>query len=68
MAKLEVKTKVKVYEKDGKELGVNESDEISVEGHWNRRNFVILNINGKKVTVVADHLNRAVQNATNQPV
>ena len=68
MSKIKVATEVKVYEKDGKEVSISEDENITVHNHWNRREFVILNVNGQKVTVLSDHLKRAVDNATNQPM
>lgn len=64
---LTTKTEVEVYEKNGNTTDTDR-DKIIIENHWNRRNFVTLNINGEKLTVVAEHLKIAIDNATNQPI
>lgn len=38
---------------------------IGVTPHWNRRELVILEIEGKKYTVYVNAVNKAIQNAQN---
>jgi len=64
--KIQSTNSIRVYELNGKECLPYESfDKIIVENHWNRKAFVVLEVAGKKYTVSADHLKRAIQNAEN---
>ena len=58
---------IEVYETNGTEEKALGSDrpKIKVSEHWNKRSFVVLEIDGKKITVVADDLKRAIDNAQN---
>lgn len=58
---------VRVYEVNGTEItGIpDESKDIMIINHWNRRNLIVIEVNGEKYTVVADDLKRAIDNATN---
>ncbi len=38
---------------------------VGIHSHWNRNDLVIIEINGKQLTVVAKDLEAAVRNATN---
>ncbi len=63
---IKVTCEVKVYEVDGKEAKHSPSDEpVIVSSHWNYRDRVVLTLNGKSVTVLADDLEKAINNATN---
>jgi hypothetical protein len=56
---------IKIYEIDKQELSVGEDRVISVESHWNRNSMVVLNVEGRTVTVSAGDLEDAIANATN---
>jgi len=58
---------IEVYETNGKEEEglITDRPKVKVSEHWNRKNFVVLEIDGKKITVVADDLKRAIDNAQN---
>ena len=58
-------TKIDIYENDGIESKGLGKDQVIVRNHWNRKEFVCVEINGKEVTVLADELNKAIQNAQN---
>ena len=60
-------TELKIYEIDGEEQIALQMPTITIESHWNRRNLVILNVPGigKKMTVVAEELKMAIDNAIN---
>lgn len=58
-------TKIDIYEINGEESGLSNEAQLTVKNHWNRKNFVILNMNDKEITVVADDLKRAIENAQN---
>lgn len=66
--KIDVTSKVKVYEIDGLETKPLENINIEVHNHWNITDFVVLTVDGKQYTVLADQLHRAIQNATNQAI
>ena len=38
---------------------------IKIHDHWNNRNMVEIEVEGKRYTVLADEVKRAVDNATN---
>ena len=58
---------IEVYETNGIEEKGLRSDrpKLKVSEHWNIKNFVVLEIEGKKITVIADDLKRAIDNAQN---
>lgn len=62
---MNVKTEINVYEENGQDVPVGETKKISVESHWNRKNFVVIKIGKKTVTVVGSHLSEAISNAQN---
>jgi len=39
--------------------------EITISSHWNRESLVVITIDGKRVTVAATDLKKAVDNCTN---
>ena len=61
---MDVINKIKVYEIDGDDNIKNDTS-IEIKSHWTFRNFIVLDIFGKEITVVAEDLERAIQNATN---
>ncbi len=62
---MDVINKIKVYEIDGDDNIKFNDTSIEVKSHWNYHNFIVLNIFGKEITVVAEELERAIQNAIN---
>jgi len=58
---------IKVYEINGTEEKRLKSDQskIKVREHWNRKEFVVIEIDDKKMTVLANELKRAINNAQN---
>lgn len=56
---------IKVYEVDGTETKGLHPPELHVSNHWNLSRMVVLWIGGKKYTVLASELKRAIDNATN---
>lgn len=66
-SRFETVNSIEVYETNGTEEKGLRSDrpKLKVSEHWNRREFVVVEIDGKKVTVLADELKRAVDNAQN---
>lgn len=42
-----------------------DSDQVTISAHWNYNHVVIISFRGKTVTVCANELQRAIQNATN---
>ena len=41
---------------------------IRVHNHWNNHDFVVLEIDGKRYTVSAREMTKAVENATNYSI
>lgn len=62
---IEVESKVRCYEIDGKDTPMIDTPRIIVRGHWNIDTFVVLEIDGKRYTVSAKDLHAAINNATN---
>lgn len=61
-----VSNEVKIYEIDGKDVPIVGGDKkLLITSHWNERKKVNIQINGKKITVIADDLRIAIDNATN---
>lgn len=58
---------IEIYETDGTEnKGLkSKMPKMTVSEHWNRKNFVVIEVDGVKHTVVADDLKRAIDNAQN---
>lgn len=58
---------IRVYETNGTENKGLESQmpKMHVSEHWSRRAFVVIEIDGVKLTVLADELKRAIDNAQN---
>ena len=56
-----------VYETSGtEEQGLRcDRPKVKVREHWNRKEFVVIEIDGKEVTVLAAELQRAIDNAQN---
>lgn len=58
---------IQVYETNGTENKGLESNmpKMHISEHWNRKAFVVIEINDVKHTVLADELKRAIDNAQN---
>ena len=58
---------VEVYEENGQELKALRSNKpsITIREHWNRRDFVVINMGDLSYTVCAKDLEKAIQNAQN---
>lgn len=58
---------IEVYEVDGEEIKGLKSlkPSVTVTNHWNRKEFVVIVIDNKRVTVVANDLIKAIENAQN---
>jgi hypothetical protein len=67
MSRLEIENRLEIYEIDGDDIGTADEDKkLIVRSHWNRREFVVIELEkDRSVTVVADDLKDAIQNATN---
>ena len=63
---MNVINKIKVYEIDGDD-NIKYDTSIEVKSHWTFKRFIVLNIFGKEITVVAEDLEKAIENATNVP-
>lgn len=61
---------IRIYETNGLEnIGIeSEMPKMGISEHWNRKEFVVLEIDGVKYTVLADELKRAIDNAQNAHV
>lgn len=65
---IKVTSHVKVYEMNGEPVPIAAKDEmiIRINSHWNRREFVILQLpNGDHFTVNENDLIAAIENAVN---
>ena len=62
---MEVINKINVYEVDGNDKDIEYGTTIEIKSHWNFRDRVCLNIFGKEITVNAEDLKRAIDNAVN---
>lgn len=60
-----VTNEIQIYETDGKDTPVGVKPMLKIHSHWNRQNFVVIEIDGKRITVIASQLEKAIQNATN---
>ena len=62
---MEVINKINVYEIDGNDEDIKYGTTIEIKSHWNSRKLVCLNIFGKEITINAEDLKRAIDNAVN---
>jgi hypothetical protein len=67
MKMLTIETRIDAIEIDGKDVeGLpEEENQLCVKAHWNVNRFVVLEFQGKSVTVSASQLLKAISNATN---
>jgi hypothetical protein len=61
---IKVHNTVNIVEIDGKECGGLDPT-LAVHSHWNRDQLVVLELDGKRVTVSAGDMLAAIANATN---
>ena len=59
MVKVKTRCDVIIYERDGKEC--SDEQKFIVHSHWNRDEMIVLDIDGKKITVEADVFKSAVE-------
>jgi hypothetical protein len=66
---IKVESIVDCYEVDGQETPALSSKRphIIVRSHWNRDEFVVLEVEGKKFTLLAKDIRAAIANAVNAP-
>lgn len=63
---METETKLKIYERDGNNIALDvDSQPLIIRNHWNEKSKIVLYLNGNEITVAADDLIRAIQNAQN---
>lgn len=63
---IEVTNTMRVYEIDHRDVtGPADQPPFKVHSHWNRSEFVVIEVEGKQYTVVARDLLAAIQNAQN---
>lgn len=58
-------SKIDIYEIDGSEIRGLDKPQLKVSNHWNRRELVCIDLDGKSVTVSASILVKAIENAQN---
>ena len=66
-SRIESINRVEAYEENGQELKTPRSKKpsIIIREHWNRKEFVIINMGELSYTVCANDLQKAIQNAVN---
>lgn len=62
---IDVENKIRIYEINDEEVDWNENHKLTIRSHWNRNEMVVLELDGKKIGVVARDLEAAIQNAKN---
>ncbi len=63
---IRVENVVKAYEKNGTEVRTPERPEFKIHSHWNRNEFVVVEMpDGEQYAVLAADLKYAIENATN---
>ena len=60
MAKITVSSEVREYPDNGGEYRT-----MTIRNHWNYRDRVIIELDGKSYTFIAQHVEMALRNATN---
>ena len=63
-----IETKITAYEINGDEvvgLPEKKTEVVIISAHWSNNEMVVLKFQGKEVTVTADELEKAIDNATN---
>jgi hypothetical protein len=62
---MRITNELECYEINGEEQKGIDLPILKVSSHWNRDEFVVLEFNGQKITVVISQLSKAIQNAGN---
>jgi len=62
---IKVMNKVSTYEVDGQEVSSVDGKPLVVDSHWNRNKMVRLKYGKVDITVLAQDLKAAIDNATN---
>ena len=62
---IKVTQTVDILEENGKEVSLGKSPCIEVRSHWNHNEWVVLVVGERSITVEADDLEAAIENATN---
>lgn len=67
MNRIESINNIEVYEENGTELNALRSKKpsITIREHWNRKEFVIINMGNLSYTVLAKDMIAAIENAQN---
>lgn len=60
---MRVINEIRILERDGKELQGPEDQLLTVESHWNYTDRVRLKVDGFNIVVLADELERAIENS-----
>ncbi len=61
---IKVTNEIVIYEVDGRDDVLNDA-KLIVESHWNYNERIVLDYGGKKITVIASDLEKAISNAKN---
>ena len=64
---LTIETRIDPLEIDGEDVPAlpQDKDSLRVKAHWNINRLIVLEWRGNKITVAAEQLQKAIQNATN---
>lgn len=62
---MKVVSKIQIYEIDGQDVDLKKQEILSIESHWNYHDFVVLHFGDKEITVNAEELIKAINNAGN---
>ena len=57
--------KIDLVEIDGEKVKISDTIQMQVKNHWNYKDLVVIEVLGKKVTVLVNELQRAIENAQN---
>lgn len=62
---MKVKNEIEIYELDDTEVSSANRIHIGIDSHWNSNDRIVLVVAGKRYTVIAEDLRKAITNATN---
>ncbi len=62
---IKVTQAIEIYEEDEMAMPIGVNKSISIESHRNSQRRVVLVVDGKRYTVIASDLEKAIENATN---
>jgi len=65
MGRVAVVNRIKVYQINDEDVPLNKEVNLEVHSYWNENSKVVLFIDGKRYTVVAEDLKTAIENAQN---